>query len=188
MSGRILARTQFGNPILQTPARRLTVKEIKSPEIQELIGNIRYTLKNKKLGVGLAAPQVGELVAISVIDFKPTVSRPGVGTFSQVIINPEVVEGIGKKESMWEGCLSFGAANSPVFAKTMRYKKIQARFHDEQGVLHEEALSGFAAHVFQHEADHLSGILFPSRVEDHTTWMNASEYKKRVVAKRSKNT
>jgi peptide deformylase len=186
MSGRILPRTQFGNPILQTPARRLSVKEIKSPEIQELIENIRYTLKNKKLGVGLAAPQVGESVALSVIDVKPKAHRPGVGTFSQVIINPEVVKGVGKEEAMWEGCLSLGAANSPVFAKAMRYKKIQVRFHDEHGQLHDEELSGFAAHVFQHETDHLNGILFPTRVEDHTTWMNASEYKKRVVAKRLK--
>lgn len=186
MTGRILARTQFGNPILQTPTRRLTVQEIKSPKIQELIENIHHTLLNKKLGVGLAAPQVGESVALSVIDITPKKHRPELETFSQVIINPEVVKGIGKKEAMWEGCLSFGAANSPVFAKAMRYKKIQARFHDEHGVLHDEELSGFAAHVFQHEVDHLNGILFPTRVEDHTTWMNANEYKKRVVAKRSK--
>lgn len=184
MTARILPRTQFGDPILQTPARRLTVKEIKSPEIQELIQNIRHTLKTKKLGVGLAAPQIGESVAISIIDYEPKKHRPELEAFSQIVINPEIIRGIGKKSGMWEGCLSFGAANSPVFAKAMRYKKIEVRFHDERGILHEKELSGFAAHVFQHETDHLNGVLFPTRVKDHTTWMNTSEYKKRIVAKR----
>jgi peptide deformylase len=48
-------------------------------------------------------------------------------------------------------------------------------------VLHEEGLAGFVAHVFQHEADHLSGILFVDKVKDTTTYMMADEYRRRIV-------
>lgn len=184
---RILSRTEFGNPILRTPAEKVLPSQISGKEIQSLIADMKHTLKLKKLGVGIAAPQLGVSKAISVIDIKQTKNRPDAIPFSKVIINPHVVKGIGKKVPMWEGCLSFAAANSPVFAQTMRYKKVMVNFYDEEGIYHEdEMLSGLPAHVFQHETDHLDGILFPERVHDHTTWMNASEYKKRIVAKRRK--
>ncbi|MFZ3009555.1 MAG: peptide deformylase [Candidatus Microsaccharimonas sp.] len=181
----LLKRTEFGNPILQQPAKLVEVTDIMGKEIQDLISNMRLTLKEKRLGVGIAAPQLNVPLAISVIDIKPTKARPNATTFTQVIINPEVIEGIGDKDGMWEGCLSFGTVNSPVFAKTDRYKKIKVKFYDEHGILHDnEVLEGFPAHIFQHETDHLSGILFPSRVSDHTTWMNAAEYKKRIASKK----
>lgn len=184
MKARILPRTQFGNPILRASTRQLSVDEISSTEIQQLIADIRHTLHAKKLGVGLAAPQVGQSVSLSVIDIKPTANRPHVKNFSQVIINPEIIAFEGKPIELWEGCLSFGAANSPVFAKAVRYKKIRIRFFDEEGREHHETLSGFPAHVFQHETDHLNGILFTERVKDHTTWMNSSEYRKQIVTNR----
>ncbi len=184
----LLKRTEFGNPILQQKAPLVEVAEITSAKIQNLIASMRRTLKEKKLGVGIAAPQLNVHLALSVIDITPSKTRPKVTPFTQVIINPEVIEGIGDKVGMWEGCLSFGTVASPVFAKADRYKKIKVKFYDEHGVLHDnEILEGFPAHVFQHETDHLNGMLFPSRVSDHTTWMNAAEYRKRIVSKRAKH-
>lgn len=184
---KILARTQFGNPILRQRASKIKPDDIKSSEIQTLIVNMRHTLTQKKLGVGIAAPQLGVSKALSVINIRKTQSRPDAIPFTQVIINPEIVKCVGQAEPMWEGCLSFGAANSPVFARALRYKKIIVNYYDEHGIFHkEEELKGLPAHVFQHETDHLNGILFPERVKDNTSWMNASEYKKRVVAKRRK--
>ena len=183
----LLERTQFGNAILQVPAKRVEPADIKLPAIQNLIADIAHTLASKNYGVGLAAPQIGKSVAISVIDIQPNnKDRKPTKAFTQVIINPEVIEGIGEKLPMWEGCLSFGAKVSPVFAQTMRYKAIKVKFYDQNAELHEEVLEGLPAHVFQHETDHLNGILFPERVKDHSTWMNASEYrkmKKRLAAK-----
>jgi len=184
----ILKRTEFGNPILQQSAELVKVADITGEKIQDLIASMRLTLKEKKLGVGIAAPQLNVHLALSVIDITPSKTRPNVTPFSQVIINPEIIEGIGPKEGMWEGCLSFGTVNSPVFAKADRHKKIKVKFYDEHGALHDnEILEGFPAHVFQHETDHLNGILFPTRVSDHTTWMNAAEYRKRIASKRDKH-
>jgi peptide deformylase len=174
---KILKRTEFGNPILQTPAKKLTIDEIRTEKIQHLIADMRFTVSSKKYGVGIAAPQVGKSVSLSVISIKKTPSRPNAKEFDSVIINPEF-EGLGKQEEMWEGCISFAAAQAPVFAKAMRYKRIKAKWIDEKGKEHQEELDGLIAHVFQHETDHLGGILFPQRVKDHTTWMNTSEYKK----------
>ena len=54
-------------------------------------------------------------------------------------------------------------------------------WHDETGELHREQLDGFVAHVFQHETDHLHGVLFVDRVRDSKTFMLADEYRKRIV-------
>lgn len=176
---RTLKLIRFGNPILRNQARSLSLEEIKSDEIQQLITGIRYTNETKKYGIGLAAPQVGVSVALSVIGIKPTPTRPKLEPFSQVIINPHY-EGIGRRSSMWEGCQSSGTGKNTLFAKVLRYKKIVATWHDESATLHHETLDGFVAHVFQHETDHLDGILFVDKVRDSTTYMLADEYRKRV--------
>lgn len=180
---KILERTEFGNPILRKKARHLTIDEITGNEIQELIADMRYTCSERQYGVGLAAAQVGVSVALSVIAIKPTPSRPDSNHFTQTIINPEVIGGIGEKEAMWEGCMSFSSLDAPVFAQVQRYRKIIARYFDGDGVEHEEEMDGLVAHVFQHETDHCNGILFVDKVEDPTTWMNASEYQKMINIK-----
>lgn len=179
-----LRLTRFGNPILREISRELTKDEIKSAEIQELIKNIRYTNEQKKYGVGLAAPQVGEPVALSIIGIKPTLSRPDIEPFEQVIINPHYT-GIGRRSSMWEGCQSSGAGKNTLFGKALRYRKIRAKWLDENGTSHDKELSGLVAHVFQHETDHLNGILFVDRVRDTRTFMLADEYIKRVAKKKA---
>lgn len=170
--------THFGSPILRQTAQQLSTKEIKSYKIQQLIADIRYTNETKKYGVGLAAPQIGESVALSVIGIKPTPTRPNLEKFDQVIINP-TYEGIGRRRiGMWEGCQSSGTGSNTLFGKALRYKKIRATWYDERATFHDEELTGFVAHVFQHETDHLNGILFVDRVRDPKTYMLASEYRK----------
>lgn len=170
----------FGNPILREKARELSAAEIKSTKIQQLIADIRYVNETKKYGVGLAAPQVGESVALSVIGIKPTPTRPNLEKFEQVIINPKY-GGIDRRTGMWEGCQSSGTGNNTLFGKALRYKKIHATWYDEHAKFHDEILDGFVAHVFQHETDHLNGILFVDRVRDTKTYMLASEYRKRII-------
>lgn len=171
---------QVGDPILREVAMRLTPEEIKSDKIQVLIRTIRDTNTAKQYGVGLAAPQVGVSSALSVIGIKPTPTRPELEPFDTVIINP-TYEGIGRRVGMWEGCQSCGKGQNTVYAKALRYRKIRATWLDENAVLHSELLEGFLAHVFQHETDHLNGILFVDRVRDTKTYMMADEFRKRVL-------
>ena len=182
----ILKATRFGNPILRQVARKLSVDEIKSDEIQTLIENMRFTVENKKYGVGLAAPQVGESVSLSIIAIKPTPNRPNLEAFDTVIINPEILETYGNRSQMWEGCISCGTGKDTLFAQVPRYKKIKLRWLDETGMRHEEILESFVAHVAQHETDHVNGIVFVDRVKDTRTYMMADEYKKRIVRMRKK--
>jgi peptide deformylase len=178
---KILRRTQFGNPVLRQLARRLNQAEIMAPEIQALIADMRYTLQQKQYGIGLAAPQVGRDVAISVIGLKPTPSRPNNPIINMVIINPEIIESYGANEPLWEGCVSFGDTRNFPYALVPRYAKIRLRWLDEHAVRHEADFEGILAHVLQHETDHLNGILFVDRVEDTKSYMTIAEYKKRHV-------
>ena len=170
----------MGDPVLRAKAKTLTLQQIQSEATQTLIENIRYTNQQKQYGVGLAAPQVGVSVALSVIGIKPTPTRPGLEPFDCVIINPSY-EGLGKQVELWEGCQSAGRGQHTLYAQVPRYKKVHAMWHDETGKLHDEMLNGFVAHVFQHETDHLNGVLFVDKVRDTKSYMLAREYAKRIV-------
>lgn len=178
---KLLRRIKFGNPILRQKAAKLTKEEILSPDIQELIANMRHTVAYKPYGVGLAAQQVGVDAALSLIAIKSTPTRPNREVFEMVIINPKIVETFGRRISLWEGCISCGQGNDTLYAKVPRYKKVKLRWLDENAKEHEEILEGLPAHVAQHEVDHTNGVLFVDRVKDTTTYMMADEYKKRVV-------
>ena len=171
---KILQRRQFGNPVLRKETHILLPDEIESSEIVQLIADMKHTLKVRKYGVGLAAPQVGRDIAISVIGIKPTPTRPELKKQNLVIINPKIVKTFGKKTAMWEGCIS----GPELYAQVPRYKKVRLRWHDEKGRVHEKDFDGFMAHVIQHEVDHLNGILFVDRVVDTNSYMTFTEYKK----------
>jgi len=177
---KVLRLRRMGDPILRASARTLTPEDICSDDIQELIQNIRYTNAQKQYGVGLAAPQVGSNVRLSVIGIKPTPTRPELEPFDCVIINPSY-QGIGYRTPLWEGCQSSGAGDNTLYALVPRYRQIEAVWHDEHGVLHHETLGGFVAHVFQHEADHLDGMLFVDKVHDTKSYMLAREYRKHIL-------
>lgn len=179
----ILPITRFGNPVLRETARRLSEKEILSSDIQALIENMRYTLIKKKYGVGIAAPQVGESIALSVIGIKPTPNRPELIPFDTVLINPEIIETFGDPVKVWEACVSCGTDDDILFAQLLRYEKIKVAWLDEQARSREEVIGGFVAQVVQHETDHLNGILFIDHVTDPTTFMMADEYRKRIINK-----
>lgn len=177
---KILKRTEFGNPILRSVTNKVPVSEITGAEIQNLILDMQYTVAKRKLGVGIAAPQVGVDLALALIAIKKTKNRPNAKEFTAVIINPEIIQTYGYRTGMWEGCLSGG----DFFAKAMRYKKVRLQWYDETGKKHDEMLEGLPAHVAQHEVDHLNGILFVDRVKDSKTYMTGNEYRKKVVAER----
>lgn len=182
MKQKLLKFTRFGNPLLRKKSTTISRSQITSHDIQQLISDMRNTVEKEDSGVGLAAPQVGVDKSLALIAIKPTSNRPDRERFESIIINPSY-EGIGRRIGMWEGCISAGRGKNTLFGKALRYKKIQARWLDENSDEHVEILDGFVAHVFQHEADHLDGILFVDRVHDTTTYMMADEFRKRILKK-----
>ena len=179
---KLLRLTRMGNPILRETMPELVPQDIASRQIQDLIAAIRYTNQEKEYGVGLAAPQVGVRARLSVIGIKPTPTRPNLEPFEQVIINPKY-KGIGRRIGMWEGCQSIGSGDDILYGKALQFRKIYAEWLDENGQHHAQELHGFVAQVFQHETDHLNGMLFVDNVRDRTTFMMADEYRKRIAKK-----
>ncbi|MDB5185757.1 MAG: Peptide deformylase [Candidatus Saccharibacteria bacterium] len=133
-----------------------------------------HTLEQKSAGIGLAATQVGESVAVAVIGIKPTPSRPNLKRQELIMINPVVIKTYGHRTGMWEACIS----GTDLYAMALRYKKVRLRYQDEDAKEHERDFEGLMAHVIQHEVDHLNGILFVDRVKDTSTYMTGHEYRK----------
>lgn len=92
---------QAGDPVLRTPARRLSNNEILFEMIRRLIADLRYTIERKSYGVGISAPQIGESVTLSLIAVKPAPNRSNVERFEQIIVNP-AYQGVGEPFGKWE--------------------------------------------------------------------------------------
>ncbi len=136
---------EFPNPILEKRAQK--IKDCSSPEIKELILDMLETMENRSEAVGLAAPQVGQSVALCIIKLDGK---------THILINPKVKSSSWKKEVCEEGCLSFPGK----FIRVKRSAKVKIEAQDRHGkkiVLKGDGLLGRA---FQHEIDHLNGILF----------------------------
>lgn len=173
--------TQFGNPILRQKAKLLTQKEIKSKSTQNLIANMQHTMLSKGYGVALAAPQVAKSIALFIIAIKPNKNHPTRKTINKVCINPKIIKTYGNKQPMWEGCMSLGDGKTTLFGQALRWTKLSVKYLDENGKEVIENLDGLQAHVFQHEYDHLQGILFVDKVKDTKTYMTMGEYQKRIL-------
>jgi len=130
------------------------VKEI-TPEIKELILNMRETMKTHN-GVGLAANQVGKDLMIFVIDANLAAEN----NVPDAYINPEITEYSDDIAELEEGCLSL-----PEFWRDIgRSKKIKFKALDESGKKIKIKARGFLARVYQHETDHLNGLLIRDRI------------------------
>ena len=155
---KILEIKELGNPVIRTTSE--VVKNIKSNEIQELIDDMTATVKEAN-GVGLAAPQVGESLRIFIIDSRPNERYPDAPKFGPLaMINPKIISKSESKEKEWEGCLSIPGIRGHV----PRYRSLEVEYFTRDGEHHRKILEGFPAKVFQHELDHLDGIIFLDRL------------------------
>ena len=158
--------------MLRERAREVSAEELASPEIQTLIDDMIETMRAAG-GAGLAANQVGETVRVAVaeVDHNPRYPyKPPIPL--TVFVNP-VVEPIGAETvAINEGCLSV----PDIRGELERYVRIRVRYLDRDGVEHDEEKVGLTAGTFQHEVDHLDGVLFLDRVEDTTTLTTWSEF------------
>ncbi len=128
-------------------------------------------------GVGLAAPQVGRDMSFAVIEARKTKLRPDAAPLAKtVIVNPRIISHSRKMEYDWEGCLSLESVRGLV----PRYKEITVECEDASGKKILRKLKGYHARVFQHEIDHLNGILYVDRMDDMRTLVTQKELEKRV--------
>lgn len=156
------------NPALRLVARSVTKEEIDSAHLHGLIDAMKSLLAKEKFGVALAAPQLGEPIKLFIVsgraiardllgdpedekDQKEIIPLP-----DQVYINPELVKLSRSKKGKHEGCLSLRGQ----WGIVPRAEKATVRALDENGRPFTRGASGFLAHVFQHEMDHLNGILY----------------------------
>ncbi|NMD25821.1 MAG: peptide deformylase [Actinobacteria bacterium] len=158
-----------GNPLLRERSRELTHDELALPATQQLIDDLIDTMHAAN-GAGIAAPQVGELVRIATIEvgdnprypYKPRIPLT-------VVVNPVIEPLDGELVEINEGCLSVPDMRGNV----MRHVNVRGRWWDRNGAEHDEVRRGLTAGTFQHECDHLDGLLFLDRVHDTrslTTW------------------
>lgn len=173
MSAKILPITQVGEPVLRERARELTVKEIQSREIRDLIRDMRETMY-KAPGVGLAAPQIGRALQLAVIEDKAEYMKDVPADVIrererrpvpfQVIINPKITLLDQGKAEFFEGCLSLTGFTAVV----SRARAVQVECLDEQGSPRMIEASGWYARILQHEIDHLGGTIYIDRMLPRT--------------------
>lgn len=174
----ILPIVAYGDPVLRKKCEEIT-KDF--PNLQELIANMKETMHNAS-GVGLAAPQIGKPIRLFVIDASPFADdeefsdqeNEVLKNFNRVFINPKILKEEGEEWSFNEGCLSIPDIREDVW----RQPKITVEYQNERFEKITETLSGLAARIFQHEYDHIEGILFTDRI---------SSLKKRLLKKKLEN-
>ncbi len=136
----------------------------KSEPVEKVDDNIRHLLDDMletmyaAAGVGLAAPQVGVLKRIIVIDTHD--GEEGEKPCPLFLVNPEIVAQSEEQVSHEEGCLSVPEQH----AEVMRYTDVKVRYLDYQGQEREIEADGLKAIALQHEIDHLDGILYIDRI------------------------
>ncbi|MCL6435951.1 MAG: peptide deformylase [Leptolyngbyaceae cyanobacterium HOT.MB2.61] len=166
---------ELGNPILQQ--RSHPVVDVRSDRVQKLIADLMLTVRNAN-GVGIAAPQVAQPDRLFIVASRPTPRYPNAPEMEPTaIINPRFLAHSDEVVKDWEGCLSVPGIRGLV----PRYQAIEVEYTGQNGKLYRQEMNGFVARIFQHELDHLDGIVFLARVESVQDLMSEKEYQERIV-------
>lgn len=168
---------EIGNPILRQEAQ--LIDNIQDERIQQLIDSLILTAIGKN-GVGIAAPQVSSSYRLFIIASRPNARYPNAPEMEPTaMINPRIIAHSNEIVKDWEGCLSVPGMRGLV----PRYQKIEVEYNNRDGKLHRQELTDFVARIFQHEYDHLEGIIFLDRVDSSEDLIKEEEYQERIVQK-----
>jgi peptide deformylase len=157
----LLPILEYPNDILSKPSTK--VSEI-TPQIKTLIDDMVKTMRSFKGGaIGLAAPQVGQSVRITVIEYQPDKNEHLEHAIPlTILVNPKIISSSSDKESGEEGCLSLPGIEIPI----VRARKIKVRAQNETGESIQFRASDLLARIIQHEVDHLDGKLIIDYVKN----------------------
>ncbi len=165
---------QKEDKVLRKIVKEIPVSEIKTPKIKKILREMSSVLKSQSDGVAIAAPQIGYSLPIFVISGKifhkdfirgekelekiPEKEIPE----DLIFINPKISKLSKKKEWLMEGCLSVRW----LYGRVYRSKKAMITAYNENGKKFQRGASGLLAQIFQHETDHLKGVLFIDHAKD----------------------
>lgn len=162
--------SQLGQPVLRRVASK--IDDPLAPEVQALIEDMLVTVADAN-GVGIAAPQVYESLSLFIVASRPNPRYPHAPFMEPTaIINPEILWRSDDMEKAWEGCLSIPGLRGLV----PRHRRIGVRYQTRNGEVVEAEYADFLARVFQHEFDHLQGVVFVDRVESTLDLLTEKEY------------
>jgi len=163
---------QKENKVLRQKSKPVPIEEIQSDRIQKIITEMKEVLDSQADGVAIAAPQIGYSVRIFVVSGKVpkilefmkekdlgreiNIKEVKKDLPDEVYINPKLVKTSKEKNETEEGCLSVRW----LYGKVKRFRQVSIEALDEQSRKIRKGASGFLAQIFQHEIDHLDGILF----------------------------
>lgn len=160
--------------VLRKIAEEVSLPEISSKKIQKILSEMSESLNSQGDGVAIAAPQIGYSLRIFVVSGKVFDEDFLAGRLEgktksiekkfldKVFINPRITKSSREKEWVPEGCLSV----RPIYGKTYRSKKTYIEAYNEKGKKFKMGGAGLLAQIFQHETDHLNGILFVDHAKD----------------------
>jgi peptide deformylase len=179
----LLKIAQIGHPVLRQRAREVSADELASPAMQRFIDDLVETMRDAN-GAGLAAIQVYEPVRIFAVEvesnprypYKPRVPLT-------VVVNPVIEPLTEETFENYEGCLSVPNLRGIVD----RHAEIRVTGWDRRGEPMDRVYRGLTAGTFQHEKDHLDGMIFVDRVKDPRTlctWAEFDRFHKQAFVER----
>ncbi|HBK34458.1 MAG: Peptide deformylase [Candidatus Uhrbacteria bacterium GW2011_GWE2_40_58] len=142
------------NPDLRVLSEEIDPRTILEESFQTLIEDMKETMVVSK-GVGLAAPQIDLPKRLIIVKIREEL---------QAFINPEIISRSLKTVVGEEGCLSVPG----VYGLVKRHQRVTVKAYNQQGEKIKMRVDGFSAIIFQHEIDHLNGILFTDKVIEYT--------------------
>ncbi len=171
-----LAISQLGDPVLRQVAQ--PVYNVHDSNIQTLIDQLLVMLTESN-GVGIAAPQVAVPYRLIVVASRPNARYPHAPLMEPtVMINPQLLNHSDEVVQDWEGCLSVPGIRGLI----PRYRSIEVEYVSREGRLVRQELNDFVARIFQHELDHLNGLVFLDRLESVQDLITDQEYLTRILA------
>jgi peptide deformylase len=165
---------EIGNPALREVAKKIPIESVKSEATQQLVDDLIETMRHAN-GAGLAATQIAVPLRVCVIEVNKNPRYPYKPDIPlTVLINPVITFLSEERLSVYEGCLSVPNVRGEV----ERCPEIRVRALNAEGVEIDMIVKGITAGTFQHELDHLDGVVFIDKVKDSKTLCTLKEFAK----------
>lgn len=168
----LLKIAHIGHPVLRRRAAEVTLDELRTPEVQRFIDDLIETMHDAN-GAGLAAIQVYRPIRIAAIEVKDNPRYPYKPNIPlTILVNPVLTPLTDETFDNFEGCLSVPNLRGVV----PRFAEIRVNALTREGEPFERVVRGLTAGTYQHECDHLDGVIFVDRVKDPTTFCTWAEF------------